>query len=336
MNLVFLNSFEKEAGEGRVKQAQVSIGETHGIWHVIWNEAKDDGKSSQEAWYEGNRWDEMLEKFRLKLHEKMGAGYVPLIDGVYEGGQNLSGKSKFNAMLQYYSELHSREEVFQRLREWRREAASREGKAPFILASNRVLRMIAAFLPQTVEELKQIPGFGAPKAAIYGEEVCKATRDEERATSFPLDWVPGSVDEVQFQSWLRQQKELKLRAELDKQAQKRKLLESIGQGAGLQDLQKELSMPRRDLVQWIEELDGEGYDLEALLDGELEAVGAEEQLKAWQAFETEGCRYLKPVLHRIYSAEELQTKDLAKAYEWLRLLRLKFRKTKEAMRPQAG
>ncbi len=336
MNVVFLNTLEKKVGEERVKSAQVSIGEKQGIWHTYWSEPDAAGKLVQESWYEGTSWDELLTSFRLCLKEKIRLGFHPLVNGTWEQAQPLSGKAKMTQILNYFCELNANDDAYETLRKWRREQSAREGKAPYILATNRVLRLISVFLPQTPEELVQIPGFGEQKTAVYGGDLLKLTQEFPRTTTFPLDWVARSVDMSDFEAWVELQKEQKMRMEMDKETDKRKLLESVARGEGLDDLQAGISMMRRELLLWVEELDREGYDMEPLIEAELQAVSEEDQIKAWTAFELEGDRYLKPVLHRIYSADELKVKDQDRVYEWLRLLRLRFRREKESMRSQVS
>ncbi|NOU99930.1 HRDC domain-containing protein [Paenibacillus planticolens] len=336
MNIVFLNTLEKETGEHRVVSAQVSIGEEQGIWNVFWNEPDNKGKPQQAHWYQGMSWDEMLSTFRQGLKEKIRGGFRPIVSSDLESAQALSGKARITQMLTYYCEEHPNEEVFEKLRTWRREQAAREGKAPYILATNRVLRMISVFLPQSKEELQQIPGFGEQKTGMYAGDVLKLTAESTRTNSFPLDWVPKNVDVVKFEAWLLAQKEQKLRMELDREASKRKLLEIASRGGSLADLQADLTMPRRELLLWVEELDREGYDLDPLVEAELVSIPEEEQIKAWNAFESEGDRYLKPVLQRMGGTEGLKGKELDRAYEWLRLLRLRFRKEKENVNTQAA
>ncbi|MNR66515.1 hypothetical protein D3C85_1900370 [compost metagenome] len=65
------------------------------------------------------------------------------------------------------------------------------------------------------------------------------------------------------------------------------------------------------------------------MEAELASIPEEEQIKAWNAYESEGDRYLKPVLKSLIGTEELKGKELDRAYEWLRLLRLRFRREKE-------
>jgi superfamily II DNA helicase RecQ len=99
-----------------------------------------------------------------------------------------ASRSQEQLKLQYYSEQHGNETVYEELCSWRRGKASSERKAPYILASNRLLRMISAFLPRTAEELLQIPGVGEGKASVWRRlaqyHLCCA-----REHHFPLNWV---------------------------------------------------------------------------------------------------------------------------------------------------
>jgi hypothetical protein len=194
-----------------------------------------------------------------------------LVNGEWDASQGFSGKAKLTQMLYYYSDLNPNEELDEGLRKWRREQVSREGKAPFILATNRVLRIISTFIPQSMEELLQIPGFGEQKTAMYGTDILKLTGEQHRETSFPLDWVTRSIDMYKFEAWVLEQKEQKVRMELDKETNKRNLLEIVASGASLESLQAGLSMQRRDLLLWVEELEREGYDMEPLVEAELVA-----------------------------------------------------------------
>lgn len=68
--------------------------------------------------------------------------------------------------------------------------------------------------------------------------------------------------------------------------------------------------------------------MDSLIDAELQSVPHEHIDKASSAYATLGDRYLKPVLESVFKPDELKAKELDRAYEWLRLLRLKFRKLK--------
>ena len=54
------------------------------------------------------------------------------------------------------------------LRDHRLAVCRAQGVPPFVVASDRTLREIAAVQPRTVEELMRVYGIGATKAARYG------------------------------------------------------------------------------------------------------------------------------------------------------------------------
>ncbi|MBP1156776.1 hypothetical protein ACVLD2_002743 [Paenibacillus sp. PvR052] len=326
MNLMFLNSMEKATEEGRVRTAQVSICENQGSWVVMWNEIKEDGHSEQETWYEGLQWDEMLSSFRERVFMKQCDGFHPMLEMSVSEVDGLDGRAAFIQMLHFYSEKHSNEELYEALRQWRWKQASREGKAQFIIATNRLLKMISTFVPQTEEELLQLPGFGRTKSTMYSAEILALTVQSSQSGTFPLTWVEGKIDPLEFNAWLLEEKERKRKAEADKQEIKRKLLEAISRGEQLDQLIEQTRVQRRNLLLWIEELDRDGYDLESYIELMLEPIPAEERELAWKAFEQQGDRYLKPILQTVYKQEELSAKEADRIYEWLRLLRMKFRR----------
>ena len=63
------------------------------------------------------------------------------------------------------------EALFQALREWRAEEARKQGMPPYIVATDKALRALAERRPQSVDELRGVPGFGPAKAAKYGANV---------------------------------------------------------------------------------------------------------------------------------------------------------------------
>ncbi|WP_409344863.1 HRDC domain-containing protein [Paenibacillus sp. MBLB4367] len=331
MNLIFMNSLEKKTDESVVSKAQVSISEHQGSWMVVWHEPKEDGRGKQQVWYEGNAWNDMLSQFRTRLRDQIDQGFVPLID---DGRVNRrqSASARATAILHCYSERHANAELFAKLRDWRREQAAKEAKAPFIIAGNRLLYMIASFFPHTEEELLQLPGFGGNRLKLYGEAILAITGTFDRNTGFPLDWVEGAVEQKQLDEWLDRQQELKDQQDEQKRQTRRKLLEGIDQGATLDVLVEKTSLSRMDLVAAIEQLDKDGYDVELLVDRELKMMPENEKMEAELLFAELGDRFLKPVLQRLYSPERLNEAGTGVLYERLRFIRLKLRKEKAAVR----
>ncbi|WP_127584965.1 HRDC domain-containing protein [Paenibacillus koleovorans] len=327
MNLVFLNSFEKQGEDKSVTSAQVSISEQGGEWSVDWHEMGGDLNPTRICWYTGSNWSEMMQQFRSQLQAKRSEGFRAMVEATGEYSFLAGGKTRTLQMLQYYSELNSREELFQELRKWRNEQAAKESKSPFIIASNRMLRMLSAFVPRTVEELRMVPGFGEYKTGLYAEPIMRLTAVVERDTLFPLDWVADRIDPAGFEDWLRQQWDLRARSEAERREARLRLLEAAAEGLELAAVQQRLSLPSRELLSRIEELDKEGYDMEPLIDSALRGVPQAEREQAWQAFGEAGDRFLKPIVTRLYGAEhELSGAQLERTYEWLRLLRLRYRR----------
>lgn len=329
MNLIFMNSFEKKMDEGRVLTGSVSICEQYGVWHIYWNEPSADASRDTEYWYEGTVWEEMLLSFRKGVHAKMSEGFYPLIEGFPSPADGPNTKAKLGQILDYYSSLHCSKNVYEELCKWRRSQAAREGRAPYLIASNRLLRMVGTFLPHTQDELKQIPGLGETKSELYGEAVLGITQAQERGTTFPLDWVAGEVSEHDVLLWAYQQKEAKLRLDAERQKARVKLLRLLSDGASIGEASEKMSLTRREILQWVEELHEEGYDVHAFIDRQLLEVPLTEQERVWKAFDEQGDRYLKPVLMSLFTEEERKDKELGSLYESLRLIRLQYRKAKE-------
>ena len=334
MQVVFLNSFEKPLGDGRLDSAQLSICEQQGTWSVVWNASKHGGAEPTSVWYEGSSWEEMLTAFRHGVAVRMGEGYSPLIDGMLE--ERPAGKGGFISMLQCYGELNSDSGLYEALRDWRRIKSSAEKKSAYLVATNRTLMMISAYVPRTLEELSQVPGWGPGKSKDYGMEVLEIAAAYEQPRSFPLDWVAEALEPTVFIQWLYKQKETKYKNRMDRQQASRLILEGARQERTLEQLQAETGLQRRELMERLEQLEMDGYDLEPLIARELEGTPIEEQLKIWEAMQEEGDKYLKPILQRVYGAEPSPNVKIDQIYDRLRLMRMRFRRSGGAGAPGSG
>jgi superfamily II DNA helicase RecQ len=61
---------------------------------------------------------------------------------------------------------------YEKLREWRKETAEKEGIPPYVIAKNSQLGEIVKKEIKTLEALKQLNGFGAKKIEKYGKDIC--------------------------------------------------------------------------------------------------------------------------------------------------------------------
>jgi len=328
MNLVFANSLEKQADD-RVYRGQVSICEQHGKWLVHWSSDEPSGKVVQETWYEGIAWDEMMHVFRHKITEKMSEGFLPVLEGVTDQFTVPKGKAELQEMIVCYSELHRNEQLYEQLREWRKTAAVRENKAAYFIATNRVLGLISAYIPHTMEELRQIPGFGAHRSERYGEAILEITKKFERKTTFPLYWVPDTLERKQFTLWYYRKQYVKLTQENEKRERKKQLLEMLEQGATLETIGERLDMNARDAILWIEQIEEEGYRADRFIEQEMRRIPEQLRQAALAAFEKLGDEYLKPILREVYGDEPEASEQLSRLYIWLRILRMYYRRSGE-------
>lgn len=328
MQIIFMNRLSKLSGRAEEVFAQLWIGEEEGVWSLGWRDFAGDesGHSIDTLWYEGTAWDEMLCVYRHELSVKMSDGYRPLIDAALQEEDSLPRRNREQLKLQYYSEHYSHEPVYDELCAWRRGRASSERKAPYMLASNRLLRLLSTFLPQNEEELLQIPGVGEAKAAQFGTDWLAVTAAVPREHEFPLDWVYEAVSEEEFSSWLYKQKELKYKRQLERLRLNRLLLQGIESGHGLEQLKAETGVSRRELLEALEELEKDGYTVEKLIRQELEMMPLQEQDAVWKAYEELGDLFLKPVLYRVYGDNPPAAGGMDVHYERLRLIRIRFRR----------
>ncbi len=326
MQVVFLNQFERVTGHAD-ERAQVFIGELQGIWSVGWRTLQDAASEVQDLWYEGMSWEELLAAFRHGVAVKMKLGFRPLLDGMLEEVPFWERRQAMPQLLQCYADTQDAEEVVSTLRTWRRARAVEEKKSAYLIATNREVQLLAVYLPHSLDELGEIPGFGKVKTERYGGEIIELLQGMERRHTFPLsEWVPGSVTAEQLASWMFRQQEEKYSKKLAIVREKRSLLEGIRGGKTLVQLGDDLKCSRRSLIERIERLDEEGYDVLPIVERELSELTEEEAQQFETAIGELGDQYLKPLLRKMYgdsvSADEAETK-----YAKLRMMRIRHRRS---------
>ena len=67
-------------------------------------------------------------------------------------------------------------ELFERLRAWRSSAASTASVPAYVVFTDATLQAIAETRPANLHELSALPGIGARKLDLYGEDVLAAVR----------------------------------------------------------------------------------------------------------------------------------------------------------------
>lgn len=319
---------KKEVETVKSQQGLVTVGEEEGKWIVIW---EVDGGAS-EVWFEGSIWAEMRAALRGGLAQLLSLGYRMVLGFVPDTDIHERRMKERQEWVNCYAQLYAKENVYEQLAKWRREMASRLKRAPYWVATNRMLRLVSAFLPHTLEELKQLPGFGDAKLQSFGDDIIAITKEHERSTTFPLQWVQEAITEQQFAQWIYAEWEAKQRDELTKLTERRKLLEGIQQGRSLLELMEILHVDRRELIMRVETLEREGYQVETLVEAEISSLPPEERQAIDMAFAELGDEYLKPVYIKVFgeAALEQSSASVQANYERIRLLRLLHRQQKNA------
>ncbi|MCM3173168.1 HRDC domain-containing protein [Paenibacillus sp. MER 99-2] len=324
MEVIFMNRLARSTGQNE-ELAQVWIGEEEGAWHLGWS-LYEEGDREDIIWYEGSSWEELMHIYRHQLALQMSAGFRPLLQGLFHEIEELRSRNYGGQRLQCYSELYANETLYEDLCAWRRKRAASDRKAPYFIATNRLLRMISSYVPLTMDELMQLPGVGESKASEYGQAWLELTNGVERSTVFPLDWVYSALKEEEYENWLYRQKEQKYKQELDKFKTRKQVLEGMKEGHTLEEIVNRSGLSRRELIELLEILDLEGYDTDCLLDAELAIMPEQEQEAVWSAYEELGDTFLKPVLHKVYGEEKPGGGSLEQVYEKLRMIRIRYRR----------
>lgn len=334
MQVVFMNRLIKGSQSDEESAAQVWIGEEEGIWHLGWRDIQMGDEYVDSSWYEGISWHELLCIYRHGLAIKLGEGYRPIIEGIFHEEDEQRYRGQTVQKLYCYSELHPEDNLYTELCTWRRRRAGSERKAPYFIASNKLLRLISTFIPHTVDELMQLPGVGDTKAGDYGTDILEITAKIERNHNFPLNWVYAELNEEVYMTWVFKQKEQKYKLELDQYRMRRTLMMGVSEGKNLEQLEQECDTPRKEIIEALEELEKEGYDTEHLIQNELQDVPSDEQHAIWTAFEELGDMLLKPILQRVYGEgkDAILKGSIDQLYERIRMIRIRFRRDQESRR----
>ncbi len=78
-------------------------------------------------------------------------------------------------------------ELLKNLFELRKNLASKDGIPVFIIATNKQLKDIVTSAPETIEQLKQVNGFGTKKIQKYGRQILDTLKAFHNKNSTPND-----------------------------------------------------------------------------------------------------------------------------------------------------
>lgn len=118
------------------------------------------------------------------INEMLTQGYVNLKEGTYsmlklnnKSMDILLGKADMYLLVKE-DEKPIDEELFHKLKLWRKSKAIKENIKPYIIFSDSSLISIVNRLPKSIEELLQVRGVGEKKVEKYGDEILKLLSNE--------------------------------------------------------------------------------------------------------------------------------------------------------------
>jgi hypothetical protein len=293
-----------EAGSGETV-GWVGVDRMEGHWFTSWYASPTSGTSEWpggegELFYRGESVDKAKESCLELIKLKEAAGYR-LSFPVRLSGKGNQGNPQLT-VLDYYCEQHYNAECFDELRRWRFKVAQEKRISAFIIASNRLLKQMATFLPYDESEAKELSGMGENRWKQHGLGFISVTQKYEREHDFPLNWVEAKVSTDDFAAWkekqLAEREEKRLSLQEQKLREQKLILESLNEGLSLEGISKNLSQSPSMVLKKIGGLSEEGYDILPWLESEIKLI--DDRSEIISAAQELGTTYAKPVFARLY------------------------------------
>jgi hypothetical protein len=229
----------------------------------------------------------------------------------------------FVRKLECFSAANCNEELFLKLKKWRKTTSFSSSIPPYFVATDKILSMIAALVPHQADELLQIPGIGQTKLQRYGNSILELTRDYSSSYSFPLDWVDEKISLVDLSIWMdeeqvRRRDKARQRSQQE-QEEKMKILQMIKDQLSLEEAAKRLSIPLAALIQKMPQLAKDGYEVISYLEDQIGKLQDKEILLKTAV--DLGISKLKPIFEQLYGTDKnYQAKEKGDRYNQIRLV----------------
>lgn len=225
--------------------------------------------------------------------------------------------------LECFASKHRDQALFHELKKWRRSASSSANIPPYFIGTDKLLSILATFVPQKEEELMQVPGIGKYKLEQYGPAILEITKRFIQPYPFPLEWVQEQISQEELASWLLEEyllKEEKKQARLRKEKEEKlRLLEAIQDRVSVDEAAERLNIPVSQLIRRIRELAKEGYEVIPYLCQEVERIKEKDVIQDLAS--TLGSERLKPIFEQMYgNGEDIPVKEKGERYNRIRLV----------------
>jgi len=323
MKLMYLETFRQveQVSQVAALEAQLLISEEDNGWQLMWTNIDERSSEQVEVWYEGESWTALQEHFFVHLYVKLEQGFAPLY-ALHQHGEERELNSK-NDILQYYSEEHYDQILFEQLREWRKKESLKRKVPLYVIATNMMLKQLSTFIPYTNEELASITGLGAQRIQEYGTAILELTNAIPRTTCFPLSWVTEQCDELAYRRWKLMNSLSRQRIKGTRQALNIKLIEMVNANVRLVDISDQLRLSTYQVLRMLEQSIGQGEveGMIAWIQAEKEGIPDEQYDIICGVYEKSDTSYLKPIMEEVKSLIDSSIKE-EQIYDRLHILKL--------------
>ncbi|MDB5084573.1 MAG: aldolase [Bacilli bacterium] len=201
-DLIYLSTF-KDA-QDHFGFSRIVVTREQDQWFTVVEKQEPSQPPQVQVKYSGSNGSHAVQTAELVLREKLLAGAEPMVPFGTHFHPTIpvfSSNKLYRYKLYVYSDMHNNNELFTILRRWRRKEAARARMAPYLIASDRLLYLLAAFVPLNEMELIQLPGIADKKLELYGDTLLAILQNFPQRESFPLDWVAQQVSDVEAIEW---------------------------------------------------------------------------------------------------------------------------------------
>ncbi|MFT9846468.1 HRDC domain-containing protein [Aneurinibacillus sp. REN35] len=282
-----------ETYEGEMGIAKLALYERDKEYKLVRYHVSVEGEEENFLLYSGTDIQVGFEKFTGERRLLRFSGYTPLYPGEASRTQTEWNQDMLALSQDYYSP-----DALGLLKEWRRKKAEEQHTAPYMVLEDKVLLLLATFIPRTKEMFLSLPHCGEKRWEQYGPELLALL--EGQTASFH---IPQAVAESAKPSRSQKQERQVL------------LLTRIQEGVPeLDTLAKELDVSPNTVIGYLEQLIEDGYDIGAYVYSLTESVPYEAIMAAVEKI---GAEKLKPIYLELNG--DVPPYEAAISYQQIRL-----------------
>ncbi|WP_170145219.1 HRDC domain-containing protein [Ammoniphilus oxalaticus] len=319
-NIEYVVTLDKPHGE----RGKMMLLQRDGAFETQWSLLGTD-EEELSIQYAGPSLELAWQAAETLILDKIKQGYQlhnPFIPHLLE---TLSPRFTLSRKMGYYAAQHFNPSLYKELKEWRRSAAATNKLPPYIIATDKLLTLLAAFIPHQDQQLEQLPGVGEQRKAQYGAEILEITKKYEQPRPFPLGWVEEEVRWDTLAFWMisehrlqKQKRQLRTEQERDERVH---LLQLIKAATPIEEAIKQLNLSMEIVLKRIQQLAEMGYDPLEYVKSQVAAIQERQQITELVA--RLGGERLKPIYTQLYGTDEegVERSEVGERYNRIRLVR---------------